>query len=105
MALCRSKADHIVVASRSQSRVEPSMSVNRNVTTPEGGVRGVIGVEGRAIKNVEFTKQDRRDVGRLAAGSFRFSLFWRCYGPRSTPRRVTVGRIAPACTYTRRRTQ
>ena len=29
------KADHIVVASRSQRRVEPSMSVNRKVTIPE----------------------------------------------------------------------
>ena len=66
MALCHSKADHIVVASRSQSRVDPSMSVNRNATIPAGGVRGVIGVEGRATMIVQFTKPGQREVGRGA---------------------------------------
>src|SRR5215203_1656359 len=48
MALCRSSATDIVARSRSQSRVEPSMSVKRKVTIPEGGAKGMIGVDGTA---------------------------------------------------------
>src|SRR5215211_2997205 len=61
MALCRSRADRILAASRSQSRVEPSISVKRKVTVPEGGAMGMIGVEDRATMRVQFTKQHRQD--------------------------------------------
>jgi hypothetical protein len=36
ISLCRAVAAHIALASRSQSRVLPSMSVKRNVTIPLG---------------------------------------------------------------------
>src|SRR4029077_17157073 len=34
---CATRADHMACASASHRRVEPSISVNRKVTTPEGG--------------------------------------------------------------------
>src|SRR5215213_6470911 len=42
MALCRSMATRIVARSRSQSRVEPSMSVNRKVTIPLAPPSGMV---------------------------------------------------------------
>jgi hypothetical protein len=45
------------------------MSVKRNVTVPEGGVIGIIGVEGRATMTVQFTKRDRHEVDSPAVGA------------------------------------
>src|SRR5215218_8142747 len=104
MALCRSRADRILAASRSQSRVEPRISVKRKVTFPEGGARGVIDVEGTATMTVQFTKWDRWEAGP-AAESSRFSLVRRFHGSQLTSHRLTTKRTLPVCTYTPRRTQ
>src|SRR5215213_5025521 len=73
MALCRSRATHIVARSRSQSRVEPSMSVERKVTIPEGGAKGMIGVGGTETMNVQSTKSGHGEDDLKVARS---SPFW-----------------------------
>ena len=51
--------DRIIEAPRPQSRVEPSMSVNKKVTIPERGAKGMIDVEGTATMVFQSTNQSR----------------------------------------------
>jgi hypothetical protein len=51
--------DRIVEASRSQSHVELSISVNTKVTIPELGAKGMIDVEGTATMVLQSTNQGR----------------------------------------------
>jgi len=99
MALCRSSATRIVVRSRSHRRVDPSMSVNRKVTSPEGGAKGMIGVEGTATMKVQSTKPGHReDDGKVARPSdSRYSD--RPASPGSILHRGMAEPVLPMCTY------
>jgi hypothetical protein len=49
------------------------MSVKRNVTVPEGGAKGMIGVDGMATITVQSTKPGHREDGYQAAPCLQFS--------------------------------
>jgi hypothetical protein len=57
------------------------MSVERKVTIPEGGAKGMIGVDGTATMNVQSTKSGHREGDLKVARSSPFSLFQRFYPP------------------------
>jgi hypothetical protein len=57
------------------------MSVERKVTIPKGGAKGMIGVDGTATMNVQSTKSGHREGDLKVARSSPFSLFQWFYPP------------------------
>jgi hypothetical protein len=55
------------------------MSVERKVTIPEGGAKGMIGVDGTATMNVQSTKSGHGEDDLKVARSSPFSPFQRFY--------------------------
>src|SRR5215208_6112167 len=99
MALCRSSATHIVARSRSQSRVEPSMSVKRKVMIPEGGAKGMIDVDGTATMTVQSTKSRQGQDDDKAVRCSPFSRSQRSCQPMADPTMWQPERTFRLCTY------
>jgi hypothetical protein len=74
------------------------MSVKRKVTSPAGGAKGMIGVEGTATMTVQSTKPTHREDEKVARSSdSRYSD--RPASPHSIPPREMSAPALPKCTY------
>jgi hypothetical protein len=116
---CAASATRIASASASHRRVEPSTSVNRNVTTPEGAAAGGADTpaechnrDGLTLNIVRIRQRHPRLSGRSADPRRSISRRRRWHGecaakanqsPRLRPRSALAGQLCIAC-WPRRQT-